>query len=227
MMHPLFEACKAASEARSGVAAKITPPVRNAEPGAWALITGDDAELSAAEHEEWRQAVKAAAAGGGVWFDPDFPPTQRSVSGADESKPTSATLDDAPLPASSTASEAPDVGTNIHPQEVGGLVRGGVGTEKAVAPRCPCDVQCMVATVVSNTPNKGRHYYRCARRSCGFFVWADSGDAGGNAGALGSKTSAPLSWVRMPAELPLVTDYGFRAEDLRQVRMPMEPNAIL
>lgn len=76
-------------------------------------------------------------------------------------------------------------------------------------PRCKCGADATKATVSSETPNKGRPYWHCPTRKCGYFAWAD--------GAAGrpSPSSGPLSWARFPA-LPVVSDFGFRAADLRQ-----------
>ena len=78
-----------------------------------------------------------------------------------------------------------------------------------VPPQCRCGTAAAAAVVTSETPNKGRDYFRCPSRKCGFFAWADGGfSKGGSAERLG--------WARMPRELAIVSDYGFRAEDLRQ-----------
>ena len=76
-------------------------------------------------------------------------------------------------------------------------------------PRCRCGTAATKATVTSATPNQGRPYYRCATRACGFFAWAD-----GKVGA-GASSKGPLNWERFP-RLPIVSDYGFSAQDLRQ-----------
>jgi hypothetical protein len=77
-------------------------------------------------------------------------------------------------------------------------------------PQCRCGAAAKKSTVTSDTPNKGRPYFHCATRACGFFSWADGGQNGG-----GSRSKGPLGWQRFP-HLLIVSDYGFRATDLRQ-----------
>jgi calpain-15 len=66
--------------------------------------------------------------------------------------------------------------------------------------------------VTKDTPNKGRAYYHCPSRACGFFAWADGGEVAFQRGG----TAAALQWARLPQELHIVSDFGFRAQDLRQ-----------
>ena len=64
------------------------------------------------------------------------------------------------------------------------------------------------ATVSRDTPNKGRAYFHCAERRCGFFAWAD--------GEQRERDRPPLTWERMPQTMAIVSDFGFRAQDLTQ-----------
>jgi calpain-15 len=80
-------------------------------------------------------------------------------------------------------------------------------------PRCRCGTPATAATVASETPNKGRAYFHCPKRNCGFFAWADGGAS--SSGGRGGLSAKPLEWTRLPS-LVVVTDYGFRAADLRQ-----------
>ena len=82
-----------------------------------------------------------------------------------------------------------------------------------VPPSCQCNAPAAAAKVTKDTPNKGREYWHCAARKCGFFCWADGGDAAFKRGG----TAASLNWARLPPQLKVVSDFGFRAEDLRQV----------
>ena len=72
-------------------------------------------------------------------------------------------------------------------------------------PACRCGTEAAKATVKSNTANKGRPYFHCPRRECKFFAWSGGG----------RPRRAPLAWRRFPG-VPLVTDFGFAAPDLRQ-----------
>ena len=81
-----------------------------------------------------------------------------------------------------------------------------------VPPTCQCHVPAAAAKVTKDTPNKDREYWHCKARKCGFFCWADGGDAAFKRGG----TAAKLSWARLPLKLNVVSDFGFRAEDLRQ-----------
>ena len=78
-------------------------------------------------------------------------------------------------------------------------------------PQCRCQRPSKKSVVASDTANKGRPYFHCSTRACGFFVWAD-GD--GNFGR-SSGQNQPHGWSRFP-HLPVVSDFGFRATDLRQ-----------
>ena len=88
-----------------------------------------------------------------------------------------------------------------------------------VPPTCQCDVPAAAAKVTKDTPNKDREYWHCKARKCGFFCWADGGDAAFKRGG----TAAKLSWARLPLKLNVVSDFGFRAEDLRQAHTRCNP----
>ena len=75
------------------------------------------------------------------------------------------------------------------------------------APKCRCGVQATPATVGKDTPNKGRRYFHCPTRECGFFAWADGGEVTFRRGG----SAAKLSWARLPLELHVVCDSGARA----------------
>ena len=77
-------------------------------------------------------------------------------------------------------------------------------------PRCSCGVEAVKATVTRDTANKGRSYWHCGSRKCGMFGWVDGG-----AGSW-QKRGKSLKWARMPQQLEVVSDFGFRAMDLRQ-----------
>ena len=74
-------------------------------------------------------------------------------------------------------------------------------------PVCRCKTEASRSAVKGDTPNKGRPYFHCSSRKCGFFLWAD--------GEQRSQARKRLSWSRFPS-LPIVTDFGFSAADLRQ-----------
>ena len=76
------------------------------------------------------------------------------------------------------------------------------------APKCRCGVQATPATVGKDTPNKGRRYFHCPTRECGFFAWADGGEVTFRRGG----SAAKLSWARLPLELHVVCDSGARAD---------------
>jgi hypothetical protein len=78
-------------------------------------------------------------------------------------------------------------------------------------PTCGCHVPAKRSTVSSDTPNKGRAYFHCQTRRCRFFAWTD----GRGSGSTRRGGGAPLSWQRFP-RLLVVSDFGFRASDLRQ-----------
>ncbi|KAL1527564.1 hypothetical protein AB1Y20_008951 [Prymnesium parvum] len=96
-------------------------------------------------------------------------------------------------------------------------IRGKDDTERAsgpprAVPTCRCGAPAACSTVQKETANKGRQYYHCRARMCGFFSWADGGAATFGRGG----RAASLSWARMPLSLHVVSDFGFRAADLRQ-----------
>ncbi|CAK9025451.1 unnamed protein product, partial [Durusdinium trenchii] len=72
-------------------------------------------------------------------------------------------------------------------------------------PRCRCGKNCKKSEVRKEGPTKGRPYWHCETRRCGFFSWADSD----------SRRSEKIWWQRFPDFL-VVSDFGFRAEDLKQ-----------
>jgi hypothetical protein len=45
-------------------------------------------------------------------------------------------------------------------------------------PKCGCNAEVRRAVVQKPTPNKGRPYFHCALRRCGFFAWADNKPGG-------------------------------------------------
>jgi hypothetical protein len=46
-------------------------------------------------------------------------------------------------------------------------------TGQVSTPSCGCGIAALRAVVQRDTPNKGREYFHCATRTCGFFSWAD------------------------------------------------------
>jgi hypothetical protein len=71
--------------------------------------------------------------------------------------------------------------------------------------RCRCGQPAKKSTVGKDTPNKGRPYFHCAMRQCGFFNWADNKRA----------SWKHYDWKRFPSFV-VVSDFGFSAEHLRQ-----------
>ena len=72
-------------------------------------------------------------------------------------------------------------------------------------PSCSCGHRAGKSTVKKeDSENKGRPYWHCANRRCGLFQWADR------------PPPKPLTWARMDASVPVVTDAGFSADDLAQ-----------
>ncbi|CAK0877188.1 unnamed protein product, partial [Prorocentrum cordatum] len=72
-------------------------------------------------------------------------------------------------------------------------------------PRCRCGAPSRKSNVRKEGPTKDRPYWHCAARRCGFFTWADAE----------ARRDASMWWQRFP-EFVIVSDFGFRAEDLRQ-----------
>eukprot|EP00929_Paragymnodinium_shiwhaense_P037915 TRINITY_DN20110_c0_g1_i1.p1 TRINITY_DN20110_c0_g1~~TRINITY_DN20110_c0_g1_i1.p1 ORF type:complete len:1080 (+),score=228.30 TRINITY_DN20110_c0_g1_i1:236-3475(+) len=72
-------------------------------------------------------------------------------------------------------------------------------------PMCGCQAVAKKSTVQKDGPTKGRPYWHCATRRCGFFTWAD----------WQGRRDNKMWWQRFP-EFMVVSDFGFRAEDLRQ-----------
>ena len=88
---------------------------------------------------------------------------------------------------------------------VGNKVSEQVPKNEDRLPYCRCKLPANRATVQKDTPNKGRAYFHCGNRKCGFFVWAD------NRG----ESWADLTWKRFTSFV-VVSDYGFSAKDLLQ-----------
>ncbi|CAE7871952.1 Capn15, partial [Symbiodinium necroappetens] len=72
-------------------------------------------------------------------------------------------------------------------------------------PQCRCGQASRKSEVQKDGPTKGRLYWHCEKRRCGFFAWADSDH----------RRREKIWWQRFP-EFMIVSDFGFRAEDLRQ-----------
>jgi len=72
-------------------------------------------------------------------------------------------------------------------------------------PQCRCGQASTKSEVRKDGPTKGRPYWHCEKRRCGFFAWADSDH----------RRREKIWWQRFP-EFMIVSDFGFRAEDLRQ-----------
>lgn len=70
---------------------------------------------------------------------------------------------------------------------------------------CRCGGEAAKSQVKKEGPTKGRPYWHCPTRRCGFFAWADAR----------ARQNAQMWWARFP-EFVVVSDFGFRAEDLRQ-----------
>lgn len=73
------------------------------------------------------------------------------------------------------------------------------------APHCRCGTDANNSQVKKEGPTKGRPYWHCPTRRCGFFMWADAE----------ARRSSHMWWQRFP-DFHVVSDFGFRAEDLRQ-----------
>eukprot|EP00931_Biecheleriopsis_adriatica_P073159 TRINITY_DN47502_c0_g1_i1.p1 TRINITY_DN47502_c0_g1~~TRINITY_DN47502_c0_g1_i1.p1 ORF type:complete len:1021 (-),score=218.76 TRINITY_DN47502_c0_g1_i1:37-3099(-) len=72
-------------------------------------------------------------------------------------------------------------------------------------PQCRCGTTSKKSEVRKEGPTKGRPYWHCETRRCGFFAWADSEH----------RRQSKIWWQRFP-DFHVVSDFGFRAEDLRQ-----------
>jgi len=77
--------------------------------------------------------------------------------------------------------------------------------EPAGTPRCRCGGSAKKSLVRKEGPTKGRPYWHCESRRCGFFAWADAE----------MRQRSRMWWQRFP-NFVIVSDFGFRAEDLRQ-----------
>jgi len=78
-------------------------------------------------------------------------------------------------------------------------------TQPSSEPRCRCSKACKKSEVKKEGSTKGRPYWHCESRRCGFFAWADSEH----------RRHSKIWWQRFPDFL-VVSDFGFRAEDLKQ-----------
>ena len=78
-------------------------------------------------------------------------------------------------------------------------------TRPGAVPHCRCNKLAKTSIVQKDTPNKGRPYYHCEERRCGFFAWADNRRS----------SIRDYTWKRFPSFV-LVTDFGFSAQDLQQ-----------
>ena len=174
----------AASAPSAAATAKRPRPTADAN---GVLVVNDDFELPEAEVSEWRRLVDELTRSGAKYVDEDFPAAQISIKGKEEGASAAAA---APAPA--PPEPAPDLSNG--------------------PPKCRCGALAARATVSRDTPNKGRAYFHCGSRQCGFFCWADGGAVAFKRGGAAAK----LDWARLPLELNIVSDFGFRAEDLRQ-----------
>ena len=161
--------------------------------GSTSEVRGDDAnDIGYDALRRWQLIVSShdAADPGGVarWEDEDFPATELSIDG--KTAPKAAAAADPPPP----PPPRPAV--------------------PGATPQCRCGTGASKTTVTSQTPNKGRQYFVCKTRSCGFFAWVDGG-ASSSSSSQSRGPKKPLHWVRFP-QLGLVSDFGFRAEDLSQ-----------
>jgi len=229
----------------AAAAAAAARPALAPSASAGLLVLGDDSAADAQDHARFRAIVgqgsgsgSSSVSGGGIrksqgsasssisgdgsglpWSDPDFPPTQASVDG----KPASESVAPATMPVSNGRSDGGrdggafgGGGKGVGGGKGGGGKGGGGKGGETAAPLCRCGKPAARATVSSATPNHGRPYWRCRTRTCALFAWcaSDGGDKGGG----GQKRRANFSWRRFPA-LPVVSDFGFCAADLRQVRI--------
>ena len=71
--------------------------------------------------------------------------------------------------------------------------------------RCRCGLVAKKSVVGKDTPNKGRPYFHCETRRCGFFNWADNRRS----------SWKQYHWERF-SSFVIVSDFGFSAEHLRQ-----------
>ena len=156
-------------------------------------ITGEDYFLNAnhATSQKFHAIRNEHVKANRLFEDADFPANAASIDGEDNSA------------AASSSSSANNNNNN--------------NTTSLVTPKCMCGVDAKRAVVSRDTPNKGRPYYACANTSkkCGFFTWAD-GKGDNNRSNFGSRPiGRDLTWSRLP-HLPVVSDAGFSAKELRQ-----------
>ena len=136
------------------------------------LLADDDSAMPDEELSAWRAEVSRLTFVKMSYEDAAFPATQLSIRGKDE--PEEEETRPPPPPA-------------VTPGET---------------PKCRCGVPATSATVSKDTANKGRQYFHCPTRKCGFFAWADGGEVAFRRGG----TAAKLLWARLPPELHIVCD---------------------
>lgn len=94
---------------------------------------------------------------------------------------------------------------DAEPRSICGRDEDGARNGNAGELRCRCGKVCKKSEVKKEGPTKGRPYWHCETRRCGFFSWADSQ----------YRRQGKIWWQRFP-EFLVVSDFGFRAEDLKQ-----------
>eukprot|EP00930_Biecheleria_cincta_P054773 TRINITY_DN4117_c0_g3_i1.p1 TRINITY_DN4117_c0_g3~~TRINITY_DN4117_c0_g3_i1.p1 ORF type:complete len:1072 (-),score=160.66 TRINITY_DN4117_c0_g3_i1:138-3233(-) len=156
--------------------------------GDWVEVRGDDAELSAS-HGPARGAWQAASSQQPprLFEDLDFPATPSSIDGQRVKE---------------QSSESRDI------KDSGGGGSSGAGGNsggRSKAPLCRCRVEAKQAQVKKEGPTKGRSYWHCDARKCGFFSWTDRV----------SVQTWQMTWLRFE-NFVVVSDFGFKAADLRQ-----------
>ena len=141
----------------------------------------------------WCQRVALHETHGTIFEDEDFPAEHKSIYPGEKDPST-------------TGRDDTDDGDNSEQRKP--------ATERFNSPPfCGCGVEAAKALVKMNTPNKGRPYWHCGNRprQCGYFEWGDRLRGTGS----WPRKHKKLQWQRFPG-LPIVTDYGFTAHDLRQ-----------
>lgn len=91
------------------------------------------------------------------------------------------------------------------PRSLFGRDDAALPKEPTGTPQCRCGSAAKKSSVRKEGPGKGRQYWHCESRRCGFFAWADAE----------MRQRSRMWWQRFP-EFVIVSDFGFRAEDLRQ-----------
>lgn len=94
---------------------------------------------------------------------------------------------------------------DAEPRSICGRGEDGTRNGNAGELHCRCGKACKKSEVKKEGPTKGRPYWHCETRRCGFFSWADSQN----------RRQGKIWWQRFP-EFLVVSDFGFRAEDLKQ-----------